>query len=195
MDLQIYALCPSRLGDYLNFFDNRAFCDNPDWAGCYCVFNHYNKTDEEWMQRTGEDNRADAIRMIQGGALNGYLAYSGDTVVGWCNAGRKASFARFASLKTPSEDGSLVCAITCFVIDPDYRRRGIARALLSYACRDLAAKGFDIIEAYPVLNEDTCAAHYHGHPAMFTAAGFRLCKEFDGFGCMQKNLKEIDGET
>ncbi len=194
MNLHIEALSPSRLDDYLDFFDNRAFCDNPDWAGCYCVFNHYDLSDEEWMRRGGETNRKDAIRMIQNGTLNGYLAYHGETVVGWCNAGGKASYARFASLETPCENGSRIGAVTCFVIDPAFRRRGIARALLDFACNDLAAKGYDLMEAYPVLKQDSCAAHYHGHPAMYTAAGFHLSNEFDSFGCMQKSLKEKNGD-
>jgi GNAT superfamily N-acetyltransferase len=190
MNLQIHALNSSRLDDYLDFFDNRAFCDNPDWAGCYCVFNHFSASDEEWMQRSAEANRADAIRMIQSGTLHGYLAYDGGSAVGWANVNDKSAFARFAKLETPCDEGSRVCAVTCFVINPDYRRMGIARTLLEHACDDYAAKGSDILEAYPVLAENTCAAHYHGHPAMFIAAGFHLCKEYAGFGCMQKYLKE-----
>lgn len=195
MNLQIHALSPNRLEDYLDLFEHRAFCDNPAWAGCYCVFNHFAGSDEAWMQRTAEENRSDAIRMIQSGALCGYLAYDGDIPVGWCNVNGKAAFTRYAALNTPHNENIRVCAITCFVIAPDYRRRGIARALLNRACRDYAAKGYDIMEAYPVLTADTCAAHYHGHPAMFTAAGFHLCKEFDGFGCMQKSLKEKTHES
>jgi ribosomal protein S18 acetylase RimI-like enzyme len=142
------------------------------------------------MQRNAEENRRDAIHMIQSGELRGYLAYDSCSPVGWANVNDKSGFARFSELKTPSVDGSRICAVTCFVINAEYRRRGIARALLERACQDYAAKGYDVIEAYPVLAENTCAAHYHGHPAMFTAAGFHLCKTFNGFGCMQKYLKE-----
>ncbi len=195
MNLQIHALSPMLLESYLDFFDNRAFCDNPEWAWCYCVFNHFVRSDEEWMQRTAEDNRSDAIHMIQSGELCGYLAYDGNLPVGWANVNDKAAFARYARLDVPCHGGSRVCAITCFVIDPYYRRRGIARALLERACLDYTAKGYDIMEAYPVLTEEICAAHYHGHPAMFTSSGFHLCKEFDGFGCMQKNLKEHNHES
>lgn len=194
MNLQIHALSPMLLEGYLDFFDNKAFCDNPEWAGCYCVFNHFVRSDEEWMQRTAEDNRSDAIRLILSGALHGYLAYDSNLPVGWANVNDKAAFERYARLDTPCHEGSRVCAVTCFVIDPDYRRKGIARTLLNRACHDYAAKDYDIMEAYPVLTEDTCAAHYHGHPAMFTSDGFHLCKEFDGFGCMQKSLKEHNHE-
>lgn len=142
MNLQIHSLNLARVTDYLCFFDHRAFCDNPDWAGCYCVFNHFDRGEDEWMRRSAAENREEAIRLIHSGALNGYLAYAENTVVGWCNAGGKQSYARIASLETPCKVASLVCAVTCFVIDRDYRRQGIARTLLDFACLDLASRGF-----------------------------------------------------
>ena len=33
----------------------------------------------------------------------------------------------------------------CFIVDPDMRRKGIAKALLGYACRYAEENGFEII--------------------------------------------------
>lgn len=32
--VEIWPLAPSRLSDFLAFFDRDAFADNPHWAGC-----------------------------------------------------------------------------------------------------------------------------------------------------------------
>lgn len=106
MNLQIKALSSSRLNDYLDFFDSRAFCDNSDWAGCYCVFTYFSD-DEEWMCRSGDMNHSGAIRMIEEGTLNGYIAYDGDTVVGWCNAGAKHRTRGTRTLKRPARTAAV----------------------------------------------------------------------------------------
>jgi ribosomal protein S18 acetylase RimI-like enzyme len=38
MSVEIKALTPELVEDYLAFFDSVAFADNPDWSGCYCYF-------------------------------------------------------------------------------------------------------------------------------------------------------------
>ena len=35
-DLVVKELTPSLRDDFLLFFDNVAFADNPDWGDCYC---------------------------------------------------------------------------------------------------------------------------------------------------------------
>ena len=190
MNLNIHALSASRLPDYLHFFDQIAFCDNPDWFGCYCVFNHFSGSDEEWLQRSATDNREEAICLIEQGALTGFLAYDNDMPIGWCNAGAKAAYARFSGLKTAEDKDIRVCAVTCFITAPDYRRSGIARSLLNSACDALALQGYDMMEAYPTMSSGSCAAHYHGHPSMLMAAGFSLYQTFGSFVCMQKWLKK-----
>ncbi len=188
MNLHIHALCALRLEDFLRFFDDVAFSDNPEWAGCYCVYNHFSGTDDAWMQRNAADNREEAICMIEQGSLTGFLAYDGDAPIGWCNAGDKASYTRFSRLLTAEDQGIRICAATCFITAPAYRRMGIAQSLLRYACEALALKGYDMMEAYPTMANGSCAMHYHGHPSMLMTAGFSLYQSFDGCVCMQKLL-------
>lgn len=183
----IRPLIAGNIQDYLDFFDDRAFCDNPDWAGCYCVFNHFVGSNEAWMARTAAQNRAEAERMAREGSLKGYLAYADGKAVGWCNVNDKRAYPRFAAIG--EDDGALVGAVTCFVIDPGYRRQGIARALLRRACADYALRGFNYMESYPMVEEGTCAAHYHGHPAMYESEGFVTHLRLEGRLCMRKPLK------
>lgn len=188
MELTIAPASAETVRDYLHFFDTRAFCDNPGWAWCYCVFNHFEGGETAWMARTGEINRADAEKMICEGSLKGYLAYHDGQVVGWCNANDKSAYPLFRNIG--GRDGKRVCAVTCFVIDPDYRRQGVARSLLRRVCEDYAAMGYDYMESYPVAGEGTCATHYHGHPAMYESEGFAVHLRFKEHICMRKRLKK-----
>ncbi|MEL7604311.1 MAG: GNAT family N-acetyltransferase, partial [Bacillota bacterium] len=147
-----------------------------------------------------------ALRMIGEGSLKGYLAYaacpgtqsSGSVsgspavecrngrVVGWCNANDKRVYPHFSKV---GEDGdSRVYAVTCYVIDPLYRRQGIARALLRRAVADAAAAGYDYFEAYPIEGGETQASHYHGHPELYENEGFTVRLRLGSRLCMRKSL-------
>ena len=187
MKYEIAPVGADNVQSYLDFFDTRAFCDNPDWAGCYCVFNHFAGDGAEWMARTAAQNRAEAERMICEGNLKGYLAFADGNAVGWCNVNDKSAFPHYSDI---GEGGDArVCAVTCFVIDPEHRRKGVARALLQYACADYAAAGYDHMESYPAAGEGTCAAHYHGHPEMYEREGFQTYLRLESRLCMRKPLK------
>jgi len=179
---RVLRLTPALASDYLRFFDHEtgpAFVDNPEWAKCYC---HYYEVPVaiHWPSLDGPANRDAMGARIACGEMEGYLAYAGDEVVGWVNAQpypklqhacARLKIAAPALPVAPHE----AAAIVCFVTSPKWRRRGVARALLDGALADFAARGIAVVDAFPwnVGPEDTAATdHYHGSPAMFTAAGF-----------------------
>ena len=128
MNLEIRLLSPETPDDYLAFFDDVAFTDNHDWAGCYCYFNMFRGTEQEWVARTGAQNRASVAEAVRTGGMQGYLAYADGSVVGWCNANDRTALPMYDSveqLRVP--EGVRVCAISCFVIAPGFRRQGVAR--------------------------------------------------------------------
>jgi len=51
-DVVIQPLTPDLLGDWLAFFDQDAFADNPDWSGCYCQWFHVDHEQGDWESRT-----------------------------------------------------------------------------------------------------------------------------------------------
>lgn len=85
---------------------------------------------------------------------------------------RTIAHCRATRLPVPPHEAA---AIVCFVTAPDWRRRGVARALLDGALENFAARGISVVDAFPwnVGADDTNATdHYHGSPALFAAAGF-----------------------
>lgn len=189
MDLLIKPLSAELLGDYLHFFDNIAFTDNTDWAGCYCYYYHWGKSRAEWLEQTGEKNCKNVSEMIMHGKMKGYLAYVDGKPAGWCNANDKGNYDRL--MVTPDiNDGDVdrICSIVCFIIAPEYWRKGIATALLQRICDDYTDKGYTYVEAYPRKGDLSCALHYHGPMSMYQNAGFTVYKSFSEFDIVRKKL-------
>lgn len=190
MEIKIKPLEPELIGDFLYFFDNVAFTDNPDWAECYCHFYHFNGSNKEWMIRTGIENRNASIELIKARKMNGYFAYLDNKPVGWCNANLKENFRKLLHIEDLKTifDGKLA-SIVCFVISHLHRRKGIARMLLQYACKDLKDKGYNCIEAYPRKSEKLSdALQYHGPLSLYKSEGFNIHKELKDFYIVRKNL-------
>ena len=75
MSLIIKQLDSNLLDDFLDYFDNVAFTDNPGWSKCYCQFYHFEGKRNEWLHSTSKQNRNAAIDMITSGHMNGFIAY------------------------------------------------------------------------------------------------------------------------
>ncbi|HSK68601.1 MAG TPA: GNAT family N-acetyltransferase [Candidatus Limnocylindria bacterium] len=189
MDIQIKPLDAGLLGDFLGFFDNDAFRDNPDWSECYCQFYHYAASDPRWGEMTKDENRAQAAENVRAGVTRGYLAYMDGKVVGWCNAGPKAGYARLMGDEDlRGDEDEATSSVVCFVVDAGHRRRGVAQALLRRACEDAKARGFRYMEAYPRPAANGDADHYHGPPALFAKEGFTLRRDLGKAHIVRKEL-------
>jgi ribosomal protein S18 acetylase RimI-like enzyme len=196
---RIERLTPALGADYLRFFDHEkgpAFADNPEWAKCYC---HYYEVPVavSWPSFDGPANRDAMAARIASGEMDGFLAYAGDDVVGWVNAQPYHKLVHACArlkiaappLPVPAHDAA---AIVCFVTAPEWRRRGVARALLEGALANFAARGIQVVDAFPwnVGPDDTAATdHYHGSPSMFSAAGFVEIARHDNVTVVRKSLR------
>lgn len=180
MNLEIKKLSVDLLEDWLYFFDNIAFTDNDEWAGCYCMCYHWNKSlnrKKEWdcSKADASYNRKCAIDFIRKGKMQGYLAYNNGKVVGWCNANDKKAYDN-VNFDLPAEDSGKnrkVKSIVCFCISPEVRGNGIASQLLKKVCDEAASDGYDYVEAYPFHHDSNNA--YHGPQSMYEKMGFQSC--------------------
>lgn len=187
MNVSIYPISEDRIGDFLQFFDNVAFTDNKEWSGCYCQFYHFE--DKQWEQQTAEKNRLSAIQLIQEDKMKGYLAYLNGEPIGWCNINDKSNYLRLVSNKElwDGTEGK-ICSIVCFVIAPEFRKKGVASQILDVICTDYLNLGYQYFEAYPRKGELTSAQHYHGPLSMYMKAGFSLHKAFSNYDIVRKEL-------
>ncbi len=188
MKLDIKRLTQERLEDYLHFFDEVAFCDNPEWAGCYCCFFYYSD-DEYWIGLKKEEVRAIAVQKIKEGSLNGFLSYIDGQPVGWCNADVVTNYERIIEdTSIPQNENLKTGALVCFVVDHRHRGKGVATALVKRICEEFAKEGYDQIEAYPAKGASTEAELYHGPVNMYLDQGFVIANELEDKYVLRKVL-------
>ena len=210
MNLTIKPLTESNIADFFDFFDNRAFSDGSPYAPCYC--NCFHLTPDEVRVDIGERAaafgggfegmrlalRESAERLIKEGVLHGYLAYENGLAIGWCNANDQQNYIRTGSFNpgkrqeedyyiVPGEKGKIK-SLVCFEIAPEYRGKGIAKALLQRVCKDAKAEGFKLVEVYPQLGEAYSPLDFNGPVMMYQNTGFEEVKRHGKTIVMQKKL-------
>lgn len=185
--IEIRALSPDLLQDFLAYFEGDAFADNPRWNSCYCQFPQVNHAKVQWVARTAIENRAAACERICNSRMQGYLAYRNGQVVGWCNAAPRVLLDAFDD--EPDPDAVRLGQIVCFVVAKAHRRTGVAKALLEAACAGLKAQGLTIAEALPNPDATDDAEKHYGPFAMFLDAGFLFHhKDDDGTLYVRRSL-------
>ena len=60
MEYTIKPLNAELMNHFIDFFDSLSFDHVPEWASCFCRFYYTNYSQEEWQNRTGEQNRKEA---------------------------------------------------------------------------------------------------------------------------------------
>jgi GNAT superfamily N-acetyltransferase len=198
MDIEIRKLAPDLAEDYARFFDVtphdvRLDKDKAELP-CYCVTwrsdDSYVGNGDHWFM-TREERRERAIQFIKRGSLQGYLAYRGDEVVGWCNANANCqgcvNYIRSYYPVAEHNPDVKVKSIFCFLIAPGVQRMGVATKLVERVCQDAAADGFDFVEAYTVM--EYAPPDARGPLQMYEKCGFITSDERDGKVVVRKSLK------
>lgn len=191
MNYTVKPLSPQLAGTFTEYLGGLDFGHAPHWADCFCAFYYSDCSQEVWMNRTGEENRAIAVENINNGTMKGYLAFDGDKCIGWCGANDIHRFIRIdGDLSHITGDRKVGCVI-CFVIHPEYRGQGVARLLLKKAVEGFREQGFDAVISLPFKSTDDARKQYRGTFNMYRELGFT---ELDGNGnqtVMWLELKNI----
>lgn len=189
MEIIVKPLSPKIIKDFLNFFDNVAFTDNPEWSGCYCQFYHYPGSIKEWGETSKEQKRNASEKLILEEKMKGFLAYVNNQPVGWCNVNNKEAY---SSIPYEEESEEImkdkIASVVCFVIAPSYRKKGVARFILQKAIINLREKGFKWLESYPRKGELSDAHSYHGPISLYTSEGFFVFNETEDSMILRRNL-------
>ena len=210
MNITIEKLSKSNMADFFDFFDNRAFSDGSPFAPCYC--NEFYLTPEEVCDDIGKRTemlgggfegftlalKESAKELIEKGIMQGYLAYEGGISVGWCNANDRQNYVRagsFVSYERRDEDYYIsdgehgkVKSLVCFEIAPEYRGKGIAKALLQQVCKDAESDGYEFVEAYPQMTEKYSVRDFAGPEEMYRHFGFEETERHGSTVVMRKKL-------
>lgn len=195
MDIEIRKLTPDLAEAYAHFFDVTPHDILVEESKCYCVTWRSDDTyagDDHWFP-TREERRARAIGYVKSGSLQGYLAYQGEEIVGWCNATadcqQGVDYLRTEWPIEPYDAKVRVKSIFCFVIAPQLQRKGIATQLVDRVCQDAATEGYDFVEAYVNKDFTTIAHEFKGPLAMYEKCGFDIAGEQGDKVVVRKALK------
>ncbi|MDQ6709661.1 MAG: GNAT family N-acetyltransferase [Candidatus Dormibacteraeota bacterium] len=147
---------------------------NGVWGGCWCMAFH---AEGVGRSRTAAQNRSDKECRVREGRTHAALVYDGATCVGWCQFGPADELPRIKHKRAYLEALTALpdWRITCFFIDREYRRRGVASAALAGALYEIARLGGGTVESYPedVEGRAVSASFLHnGTVSMFEAHGF-----------------------
>lgn len=187
MEFSIKKLCPELLQDYLFFFDNIVFSEHPDWSKCYCYSFHFTGKDEEWNKTA---NREAVTKLIQENKMRGYMVYSNSTPIGWVNVNNRNNYERLTTIyKLDDNSKEKIASIVCFLIHPDFRRKGIAKLLIAEIIQDYTMAEYDYLEAYPGKDKHSCEKNYKGHLNLYERNNFKTVNEHPGYCIVRKKLK------
>jgi GNAT superfamily N-acetyltransferase len=148
---------------------------NGVWGGCWC---HYFHADSESDPKAVLGGAGFKRRMVELGIAHAALVFDGDQAIGWAEYGTPVELPNIYHRKQRDASGieHANYRITCFFVDRDHRRKGVAYEALQGALDLIAAAGGGVVESYPntlVEGKKTSSSFLHnGTREMFEKAGF-----------------------
>lgn len=151
---------------------------NGIFGGCWCTSFHPNED-----RKAGPDGETVKHRLVLAGRAHAALVMDGEAAVGWAQYGTPVELPAIyhrkeyeASILDPA-----AYRITCFFVDRDHRRRGVARMALQGALDLIAAEGGGTVEGYPRTDlaekpKISSSFLYNGTMTMFVDAGFEFVR-------------------
>lgn len=148
---------------------------NGVWGGCWCS---YFNGDTEATVKAEHDGPTFQRRLVDEGVAHAALLFDADQAVAWCKFGSPTELPNIYHRKQfdAEETHQAPWRITCFFVDRDYRRQGVALRVLEGALDLIAGAGGGEVVSFPNLVEPgkrVSASFLHNvTPGIFERAGF-----------------------
>ncbi len=177
--IEIRELCAEAWPAFEKLFGERGAC-----GGCWCMA--WRRRGREWEKHRGAENKRAMKALVTDGLADGVLAFAGGEPVGWCSVGPRADFPSLESKRSlATQWDERTWSITCFFVDKEWRRKGVAQKLLEGAVKLARSRGAHTIEGYPASSGGPhgklpSAFAWTGLPQMFERAGFKKLAKTPG---------------
>jgi GNAT superfamily N-acetyltransferase len=147
---------------------------NGVWGGCWCTWFHPRRVERDSDVEPGRPYKE---RLVREGRAHAALVFDGDVAVAWCEYGTPGELPNIYHRKEylAGLDKVPDYRLTCFFVDRDYRRKGVAAVALRGALGLIAQAGGGVVEGYPhdTQGRKTSSSFlYNGTRGLFEKAGF-----------------------
>ncbi|WP_123682374.1 GNAT family N-acetyltransferase [Curtobacterium sp. PhB115] len=148
---------------------------NGVWGGCWCSYFHGDTEQTVKAEHRGPEFKE---RLVGEGIAHAALVFDGDAAIAWCQYGSPLELPNIYHRKQydAGETRPAPWRITCFFVDRDHRRSGVAREALDGALALIALAGGGEVVSFPnelTAGKRTSSSFLHnGTRAMFEQAGF-----------------------
>jgi GNAT superfamily N-acetyltransferase len=167
-------------------------------SNCFCSYWHFGGDKNEWQARLAfepDANRRELLARAEE-PLAGVVAKGADgRIVGWMKLEPAASLPKiyaqrpYRALPGLATARAGVWTVGCFLVDPEHRRHGVARALLERGIELARAAGALELEAFPRRAEGVRDEELWTGPfALFTNAGFEVVHEQLQYPVLRRSL-------
>jgi hypothetical protein len=154
---------------------------NGVWGGCWCMF--YHTKGEFLIKDHAPENKKAKKALVKRRRTHGIIVYSERTPVGWVQYGPRPELPRIDGSRTYrglslDSKGRRLWRITCFFVDRNNRRKGVAGFGLNAALASIKKKGGGMVEGYPSTKPAKGASlMWSGTVSMFEGAGFDIASQ------------------
>ncbi len=160
---------------------------------CHCRYWHFKGTNKEWQARCGlepERNRAELFSALGTDEASGLCAFDGALVVGWMKLTARLPKLLERLPYRELDDPGPVLTIGCFLVDPSYRRQGVAARLLDAAIAFAPSRGARFLEAYPRVSEAPLheGELWQGPHGLFLSRGFTVVRDAPQYPVLRRSL-------
>lgn len=125
-----------------------------------------------WGERTDAENLSLRQELFARGEYDGLIGYADDEPVGWVQVGPRDRLAKLR-LGAGLEPDPRAWAVSCFLVAPSRRGRGVAEMLLTAAIEHARAEGASTLEGFPKRGDRLAPGEvWTGPEALFRRAGF-----------------------
>ncbi|MBI2519630.1 MAG: GNAT family N-acetyltransferase [Bdellovibrio sp.] len=161
---------------------------------CNCVA-WWVPTWDGWEERSADENRILRDSLFDRGEFDGYLLYVNEKPVGWCQCGPRDRLAKLVS-QSKLEPSPETWAVTCFVIIPAHRQKGLTHVFLKEILADLREKGIQHVQAFPKCGQGLGDGEvWTGPESLFIKAGFDIERMHPQWPIYGKWLNPASGKT
>jgi GNAT superfamily N-acetyltransferase len=140
---------------------------------CFCAA-WWTSSWQGWGERTEAQNLALREELMRTGGADGYLFYLDGEPVGWCQCLLRDRLPKLGAAYALEPDTEM-WALSCFLLAPKLRGRGLGHVFLALVLADLRARGVERVQAFPRRGLGLPAEDvWTGPEGLFRRAGFHL---------------------